>query len=168
MRLTARGKHSSPQKFPKLVKANGSWSHYQFQSKWQTKKQVEIKLFLRQLHQSLYPVIDHIHEFALRKQKNERGIAKFSELVFVAYGYTIGIEHSNHIQNTFKKLETIVANLGFTMSQRPVQYGTMKANEIIIATHNNLSIACDLVQKFGKEGRLRADVKYGSGVVFVP
>ena len=176
MRVKIRGENSLPPTFPKLVKSSGSWTHYQFHAKDKSPEQVQkqiqrktrqIKYKLMQLHQNLYPVIDHIHDFALKWETKKRGVPKFTELVFVAYGYTIGIENKGYIQIKFKKLDSILSSLGLTMSQRPVQYGNKKVNEIIIATYNNISIACKLVQEFREQGRLKPDVDYGSGFIFI-
>ena len=131
-------------KYPKLTKSQ-NWVFFKPRAR---EKRVQYHCMMKELK---HPFIDHETYWALRRGPGRKGPAKWHERVLVSYGYTAGWPNS---EEELEPLRQILAEMGYTMSQRTVMYGYNDANEIIIATHENIDIASELVRAMNKKGGL--------------
>lgn len=151
LNLDLRMKLKTLAKYPKLTRGQ-NWVFFKPRN---SKKQMQYHRLMKELK---HPIIDHESYWALRQGPGRKGPAKWDERVLVSYTYTVGLPK---LEERLEPLRNILAEVGYTMSQRVVMYGDNDAHELIIATHENIEIASELVLKMNQKGRMgKRKVRY--------
>ena len=134
-------------KYPKLAKSE-NWTCLSRFFARNFKKAMQYHRLMKELH---FPIVDHESYWALRRDPGQKGPAKWHDRVLVSYTYSVQCPNR---EERLKSLGVILTEMGFTMSQRIVMYGDNDAHELIIASHENIEIASELVLKMNQKGRI--------------